>query len=134
MTDFDAVEFRQHHVQQNQLEIGIERALGGRESVDDDVHIVAGAAEQIHETIAQHEFVFDDENVHRAPSSVNWRGYRTSKSFVKAMIELVQGDITTLAVDGFPGEVPGVDHSSGVLYASSPLLLMNSRSASVGRR
>jgi hypothetical protein len=68
VTDFDAVEFREHHVEHDEIEFGIQAALRGGEAVGHHVDGMARAFEQVRQPVPQQRIIFDDEDFHGIPN------------------------------------------------------------------
>ena len=68
MTDFNAVEFREHHVEHHEIEFWIHAALRGGEAVGHHVDRVARAFEQVCQPVLQQRIIFDDKDFHDVPN------------------------------------------------------------------
>ena len=60
----DAVEPRQHQVQDHQIVILFTALLGTGGTVSHCIYLVASPGEQIHQAVPQHRIIFDHQNLH----------------------------------------------------------------------
>jgi hypothetical protein len=64
LADLDAVEFRQHEVEQHQVVAVVNAALRGGQPLADRLDLAAGAAQQVRQPVPQHRLILDDQDFH----------------------------------------------------------------------